>query len=129
MSRFTRSTSATARATWSTSDTTWAYCIRVEPSTPTPKPGSPSTRQVVATSERSWSSGSGFSWPIRTRMPVARDAGVQDPHQPTLLLEGPEQGAHALEVLELRLREHVRGAVEVDARARLRRREGLLAEG
>src|SRR5262249_32879073 len=64
-----RSTSDTARATWSTIDTTCAYCMRVEPSTPTPNAGSPSSEQVAPTSDRSWSSGSGFSWPISTRTP------------------------------------------------------------
>ena len=60
---------------------------------------------------------------------AAGQAGVQDLHQAALLLESPEERAHAVQVLEFRLLEHVGGAVEVDAHVLAGGRERPLAHG
>ena len=106
-------------------ETTRAYSMRVEPSTPRPQPFSPSTA-VAGGHERQVAQLGVGHLVADEHAQAVREAGVQDPHQPALLLERLEQGAHAREVLELRPVEHVRRAVQVHggARPRSRRRRG-----
>ena len=121
--------SDTARATWSTSETTWAYSMRVEPEDAEADAGRALDGAARGHEGEVAQLGVRVLVADQDADPVAGDAGVQDADEAPLLLERAEEGPHALEVLELRLGEDVRGAVEVDARLALGDGEGALAEG